>query len=199
MFVAMRRGFPDCPARMAPVSKITSVTINRAPVLTLWAAIVAERLGFARAEALTLGKSMAGLNAQSKGRALGIFSAAGRGSAWRKRGEVKPGESLTVSLLGREVPAVETTDGVRATISGKPISPESVERYLESKFKESLGAAREAMESLADSMSQAELVSGAMDLYAEFRPAIPRGKKGWGAAGVLDLDLVRALAGRRRS
>lgn len=32
-----------------------TVTINRAPVLTFWAAVVAERLGFARGEALTLG------------------------------------------------------------------------------------------------------------------------------------------------
>jgi hypothetical protein len=176
---------------------MAAVTINRAPVLTLWAAIVAERLGFARDEALTLGKSMAGLNAQSKGRALGIFNAAGRGSAFRKRGEVKPGESLTVDLLGRMVPAVETPDGVRAVHSGKPMSPESVERYLESKFKDALGAAREAMESLADSLSPAELASAAMDLYAEFRPSIPRGKKGWGAAGVLDLELIRGLARKK--
>ncbi len=42
------------------------ITINRAPVLTLWAAVVAERLGFDRAEALTLGKAVAGLNAYAK-------------------------------------------------------------------------------------------------------------------------------------
>ncbi|HKL63094.1 MAG TPA: hypothetical protein VJ883_06985, partial [Woeseiaceae bacterium] len=47
--------------------------INRAPVLTLWAAVVAERLGFARDEALTLGRAVAGLNAYSKGRSLGLF------------------------------------------------------------------------------------------------------------------------------
>lgn len=34
-------------------------TINRAPVLTLWAAVVSERLGFNEAEALTLGKAVA--------------------------------------------------------------------------------------------------------------------------------------------
>ena len=44
-----------------------TVTINRASVLTLWAAVVAERLGFERDEALTLGKAVAGLTAQSKG------------------------------------------------------------------------------------------------------------------------------------
>ena len=50
-----------------------TVTINRAPVLTLWAAVVAKRLGFAWPEALSLGKALAGLDAQSKGRRLGIF------------------------------------------------------------------------------------------------------------------------------
>jgi len=42
---------------------IRKVTITRAPVLTLWAAVFAERLGFDHAEALTLGRAAAGLNA----------------------------------------------------------------------------------------------------------------------------------------
>jgi len=52
-----------------------TILINRAPVLTLWAAVVAERVGFSPDEALSLGKAVAGLNAQTKGRALGIFEA----------------------------------------------------------------------------------------------------------------------------
>jgi hypothetical protein len=36
------------------------ILINRAPALTLWAAVVAERLGFKRDEALSLGKALAG-------------------------------------------------------------------------------------------------------------------------------------------
>ena len=44
-----------------------NILINRAPVLTLWATIVAERLGFDQDEALSLGKAVAGLTAQSKG------------------------------------------------------------------------------------------------------------------------------------
>lgn len=39
--------------------------INRAPVLTLWVVVVAERLGYDESAALTLGKAVAGLNAQS--------------------------------------------------------------------------------------------------------------------------------------
>ena len=42
-------------------------------VLALWAAVVAERFGFNWKEALSLGKAVAGLTAQSKGRRLGIF------------------------------------------------------------------------------------------------------------------------------
>jgi hypothetical protein len=49
------------------------ISINRAPVLTLWAAVVAERLGFDRDAALTLGRAAAGLNAYSKGVSLGLF------------------------------------------------------------------------------------------------------------------------------
>ena len=49
------------------------VRVNRAPVLTLWAAVVAERLGFERDEALTLGRALAGLTAHAKGVRLGIL------------------------------------------------------------------------------------------------------------------------------
>jgi hypothetical protein len=51
--------------------KSRSVMVNRAPVLTLWAAVVAEVLGFEHDEALTLGRAVAGLNAYSKGVSLG--------------------------------------------------------------------------------------------------------------------------------
>ena len=58
------------------------ININRAPVMTLWAAVVAERLGFDWEEALTLGKAVAGLNAQSKGRRLGIVEASDECVRW---------------------------------------------------------------------------------------------------------------------
>jgi hypothetical protein len=46
------------------------IEINRAPLLTLWAAVVAMRLGFDWEEELTLGRAAAGLNACSKGQEL---------------------------------------------------------------------------------------------------------------------------------
>ena len=38
-----------------------TIVINRPPVLTLWASVVARRLGFQRDEALTLGRAVANL------------------------------------------------------------------------------------------------------------------------------------------
>lgn len=39
------------------VLKVKSTVVNRAPLMTAWATIVAERLGFEREEALSIGKS----------------------------------------------------------------------------------------------------------------------------------------------
>jgi hypothetical protein len=48
--------------------------VNRAPVLTLWARVVAEVLGFEHDKALTLGWALKGLNVYSKGVSLGCSS-----------------------------------------------------------------------------------------------------------------------------
>jgi len=175
-------------------STAATIAINRAPVLTLWAAVVAERLGFDRAESLTLGRAVAGLNAQSKGRALGIFKPA---EAWRKRRTLAPGDTLHVELLHRVVPAVRTAEGIRALERGiRPAHPEAVERYLEGKFGAALAPARRAMATLAASYPPATLAERAYALYEAFRPAIPAGQAGWGAKGVLDFARIRALAAR---
>jgi hypothetical protein len=65
--------------------------------------------------------------------------------------------------------------------------------YLESKFGEHLAAVRAAMEELARSMKPDVLAARAFALYAQFRPQIPDGVKGWGAKGKLDPDLIRSL------
>jgi len=86
------------------------------------------------------------------------------------------------------------SNGVRAVIKNKPIEAKSVERYLESKFGESLGTARSAMRDLAKAFRPEELLKNAFSLYEEFRPAIPEGVTGWGAKGNLDIDRIRSLA-----
>src|SRR5947209_8318589 len=106
----------------------TTISINRAPVLTLWAAVVAQRLGFDEDEALTLGKAVAGLNAQAKGRRLGIFRPHEENA--KKAREKERGEEFWIEICGRPVPVKNTDDGIRAVKGAQVIEPDSVRRYL---------------------------------------------------------------------
>ena len=121
-----------------------TIKINRAPVLTLWASVVAERLGFDRATALTLGQAVAGLSAYAKGVSLGIIEP--NPDLVRDHGDrLVEGEQVRVDLLGRAVPVVRTPEGLRAVSKGKPGKPDRIEKYLAAKFGDRLGDARLAM------------------------------------------------------
>lgn len=175
---------------------VRTVKVNRAPVLTLWAAVVAERMGFARDEALTMGRVVAGLNAYAKGRALGLYAPRPR-TVKEERKRLAAGAILHVELLHRAVPVVRTPEGVRAVSKDRPVSPASVQRYLASKLGDALPAVEEAMKALARSFPPPDLAARAYELYEAFRPEVPRGRLGWGAAGVLDLAAIEALARAR--
>jgi hypothetical protein len=182
----------------------TKITINRAPVLTLWAAMVAERLGYDRDEAVTLGRALAGLNAASKARSLGITRSgepiAAGAEAAKKPEAAKPRlrSPHEVALMGRHIPVVKTPAGTRATSDARAIDPASVHRYLAKNFGDHLAPARAAMAKLAKSLEKDALDAHAFGLYEKFRPAVPKGVRGWGAKGVLDLNVVVALASRSR-
>ena len=184
--------------RLKPMSQSRTIYINRAPVLTLWAAVVAERLGFSRDEALTLGRAVAGLNAYSKGVSLGLFRPSPK-SVKERRKRLTRGRRLKVDVLRRAVPVVRTPDGLRALSGGRPISPTSVQRYLHDKFCEHLTAARAAMRRLARSVPPKTLAANGYALYVKFRPGVPTGVKGWGARNTLDLTLIRRLTKPNRS
>ncbi|MGE5138776.1 MAG: hypothetical protein ACM3JD_04880, partial [Rudaea sp.] len=170
-----------------PTAGPERVEINRAPVLTLWAAVVAERLGYDRDTALTLAKAVAGLDAQAKGQRLGIYEPKETEEKEKAKKEKakEEKEGPIVELLGRAIPVVKTKEGVRATVKDKAVSPESVERYLSSKFGDALPEVRQSMEELARAYRPKELARRAYRLYTEFRPEIPAGVKGWGAKGQL--------------
>ena len=171
-----------------------TISINRAPVLTLWAAVVAQRLGFRWDESLSLGKALAGLNAQSKGRRLGIFKP--HEEKPRTARERERSEQFWIELCGRPVPARNTADGIRAVSGRAIVTAESAEAYLETKFGDDLNAARASMAALARAYRPGELAAEAFGLYEAFRPAVPEGVKGWGAKGMLDLRKIRALTPR---
>jgi len=110
------------------------VTVNRAPVLTLWAAVVAEQLGHPTDTALTLGRSVAGSAARVKARSIGREERnADRDADTPRLRE----EHFTapVLLLGKTIRLLPTADGeLRAADGDQPADHTAVERYLAKAF-----------------------------------------------------------------
>jgi UDP-N-acetylglucosamine 2-epimerase len=61
-------------------------------------------------------------------------------------------EVVTVDLLHRAVPVTHTEEGSRALSNDRPIFPESVKRYLQSKFSDALDEVYKAMKRLVKSI-----------------------------------------------
>jgi hypothetical protein len=99
-------------------------------------------------------------------------------------------------LLGRPVPVVRSTEGFRAINKGKPCNPAQAEKYLSGKFGARFDNARQAMAELEAAFEPGDLNRRGFRLYEAFRPGVPAGESGWGALGELELEKVRALAGR---
>jgi hypothetical protein len=87
------------------------IRVNRAPVLTLWAAIAAEQLGHPQETALTLGRAVAGSSAQAKARRLGIADDKPGG---KDADLAQDTERTMVALFGRQIPVTRGKDGKRA-------------------------------------------------------------------------------------
>ncbi len=163
------------------------IRVNRAPVLTLWAAIVAERLGHDADPAITLGRAVAGSSARVKARAIGLEEKREDDGV---RDTAKPTPRQTMHLLGRDLPVSERNGSLYALDHGKPATPRPAHAYVEKAFGEHLPAARKAMEALANSLPPEELNRIGFRLYERFRPEVPAGAAGWGKKGVLDLKLI---------
>ena len=178
---------------------MTEIKINRAPFLTLWACVVARRLGYDEDEALTLGRAVAGLTAQSKGRNLGIFTPSPpdvREKVEAAREEIGAG---TVEMMDRIIPCVKTEEGIRALSKAKPMDPASVGKYLVGKFKEALPEVESRLVELAETFTPEELNEAAMNVYMKLRPNVPKGREGWGKVGILDTEEIEQLTASRRS
>ena len=164
------------------------IRVNRAPVLTLWAAVVAETLGHPPDTALSLASAVAGTAARAKARRLGLAedSAPAAADATRR----------TLRLLGREIPVTEE-NGVllAAEPDGTPARPAAVAAYLARAFGERQAEVRAAMQALAAGLDPGELNRTGFRLYEAFRPEVPPDVSGWGAKAALHLDRIRAAAG----
>jgi len=170
------------------------IRVNRAPVLTLWAAIVAERLGHPPETALTLGRAVCSFSACSKARRVGIVNDE-QAADERRAGAaaIKP-QNRTIRLLGKDIPVLPADDGtLRADDNGRPASARSVASYIAKAFGDRLNEAISAMEALAGMLPPEELNRVGFRLYESFRPDVPDGRQESGAKGELRLERITTV------
>jgi len=179
---------------------LSPVHINRAPVLTLWAAVLAH-VGPAQLpwlSALTVGKAVAGMLAQSRGRATGILEPSSSDHS-RKRQKTPDEQEHTaadVQVLGIKVHMAHIDNHTYATISNKPINASQCDRYVHQHF----GANRARVIAVMRYVTHCILARGAdgeadvtgrysFTLYEQFRPITASGQApAWGQNGELDLS-----------
>lgn len=182
-----------------------SLSVNRAPVLTLWASVVAERLGYPRDTALTLGRAVAGSTARLKIRIIGREHWKSPDPEILPRRDEDP--TALVFLLGKTIRLLPDANGeLRAAFRALPVAglevtdeflpanPAEVERYLARAFGNHLAEVRSAMEVLAAVHRPRELNRIGLQLYEQFRPAVPARSKGRGAKAVLKVKKILAAA-----
>jgi hypothetical protein len=116
------------------------IRVDRATVLTLWATVVAERLGHPPESALTLGRFVAGSGARGEARRPAISDEKQDAEERHARAAELKSQRQTVRLLGRDIPVLATDDGtLRADDDGKPASAKRVHSYVAQAFGTRLG------------------------------------------------------------
>jgi hypothetical protein len=134
------------------------------------------------------------LNAISKGVSLGIFDQ-GKG----KNMEATPsGAQPYVELMGRRVPLYQANINAdntqwRALSASNPVPPSQAYTYITSSFRQTTPFIIGAMRLLAQSYGPAELNKKGFGIYADFRPDIEGGQKGWGKRGEVKCETILRL------
>ncbi|KAF9446939.1 hypothetical protein P691DRAFT_761189 [Macrolepiota fuliginosa MF-IS2] len=177
-----------------------SCVINRAPIMTAWGMVVAERLGFRREEALSIASVYTEANAISKGIHLGVFNE-GKGKDIEAS---QTGSQPYVNLMGRSImnfvyethfsyrssPLYQTHEGQwRALSNGAPIFPSAAFSYISRSFKQTAPYVIGALRLLALSYPPGVLNTKGWSLYAEFRPRVD----GWGKRSEIKLESILSL------
>ncbi|GKY91575.1 hypothetical protein MPSEU_000129400 [Mayamaea pseudoterrestris] len=172
------------------------IDINRAPVLTLWVSVVAERLGFSTDEAYTYGRWVSSSLAATRGRKVESTRPSdkqkGKTDTKGQREEHVVDENHVNVFAQMKIP-VKRVDGQLFAIMAKKgtmIKPETVRRYLEKKFGDKLQSTHDAMMELAQSLDADDVRNRAYELLSEFKPETNKR----GAKGHFDLEKLHNMA-----
>ncbi|KAJ7665541.1 hypothetical protein B0H17DRAFT_1184561 [Mycena rosella] len=173
------------------VLKTKSTVVNRAPLMTAWSTLVAERLGFQREEALSIASVFTELNAVSKGVSMGIYK---KGTE-RGMEASKGGSQPYVELMGRRPLFQAHTSQWRALSNGTAVPPSTAFSYISRALRQTTPHIIGALRLLAESFTPQEINAKAWSLYADFRPEV----KGWGDRAEVKCETILALRKKTRS
>ncbi|KAI7088081.1 hypothetical protein KC356_g3573 [Hortaea werneckii] len=177
-----------------------AITINRAPVLELWASCVTQFIysSVSWETRLSVGGAISTITAVAKGRSVGTIEKPDPGKAEERRRERQQkaeNEQLEdIEVMGFHL---RLKDG-QALVGDKPKAGN--EGALSKKFGQNqYEMAKRAFQDALDSWKgrESELDREAFKMYEDFRPTVPRGQKGWGRKGQLDLESVKSAIGDR--
>lgn len=175
-----------------------AITINRAPVLELWAASVAHIL-YPRASwetCLSAGGAIATITAISKGRSIGTIAKPEPGEAERKRRQRNDEGDEGLEELEVMSFNLRLDGSGHALVGDKPKRPNEGalrHKYGDDAYERAKTTFADALEAWKDRPDQ--LNDRAFRMYEDFRPTVPPGQKGWGRKGQLDLLTVKSVVG----
>ncbi|KAF7352722.1 Glutamine synthetase [Mycena venus] len=148
------------------ILKTKSTVVNRAPLMTAWSTLVAERLGFQREEALSIASVYTEMNAVSKGVSMGIYKP---GTQYKRSTEAAKG--------GSQPPLFKNQDSQwRALSNGTAVQPSTAFSYISRAFRQTTPHIIGTLRLLAESFTPQEINAKGWALYADFRPEV----NGWG-------------------
>lgn len=166
------------------------ILINRAPVLELWAATVASFLypKISWETSLSAGSAISTLCAISKGRAIGTIDKKDPSKAERKKQRSEGDQLDELEIMGFHL---KLKDG-HVLVSDKPKKANEqtlIKKYGEETYKRAKETFQDSLQSWSG--QEEELNAQAFHHYEVFRPTVPKGQKGWGRKGVLNLQTVK--------
>ena len=166
------------------------IMINRAPVLELWAATVTSFLypEVSWETCLSAGSAISTLCAISKGRAIGTIDKKDPAAAEKKRQRSEGSHIDELEIMGFHL---KLKDG-HVLVGDKPKKANEqtfIKKFGEVPYEQVKQTFRDSLKSWSG--QEDELNAQAFHHYEVFRPTVPKGQKGWGRKGNLDLQTVK--------
>ena len=169
------------------------IIINRAPVLQLWGAAVAQFVhpDLSWLACLSIGNSISTICAISRGRSIGVFEPKDEPDESKHKPKKLAGNILELAVMG--FPMQVKGNAIISKGTPKLANENSIKGKFGSdeKYEATRAAFQEALNSWKG--SEQELENKAFHMYERFRPNVSGGQQGWGRKGRLDLNVVHKI------